>query len=63
MREARCLWGKNSVNIMYFCMWPLAYLIALKDRIEGKVRYSHREFIINKDIAHITIESLNSDIF
>lgn len=44
-KKMKNLWGGNSnITIFYWCIIP-GYLLALKDRIEGKVEKTHREYI------------------
>ena len=52
------LWGNNSPRIAWALMWPLAWLLALKDRLQGKVRRTHREFSAANQIATITCQRL-----
>ena len=59
VKEAREIWGNNSDHLSYWLIFPIACLVAAKDRLQGKVRWSHREFIANRDIASICIERLN----
>lgn len=43
--EAIKLWGSNSSLYQYMAMLPISYVFVLKDRLQGKVRQTHREFI------------------
>jgi glycosyltransferase involved in cell wall biosynthesis len=55
--EQRIMWGKNPLKHLWFIVWPLAFLIVLIDRLQGKVRYTHRDFLDAdiKVIYNITI--------
>jgi glycosyltransferase involved in cell wall biosynthesis len=44
-RGAIKLWGENSSLFAFFLVLPIAYLFSLKDRAQGKVRKTHREFL------------------
>ncbi len=59
IRKARHLWGDNSHNLAYWLIFPFAYFMVVKDALQGKVRYSHREFLVNRDRAIFSIEFLN----
>ena len=39
-------------------MWSPAWLLALKDRLQGKVRRTHREFEAAKEVVTITAQRL-----
>jgi glycosyltransferase involved in cell wall biosynthesis len=54
MRQAAKMWGKNSSLFVFILMVPVAYLLALKDRLQGKVRKTHRDFISASRLATIT---------
>lgn len=58
LAEARKLWGGNSTAISYALAFPVAWCLALKDRWQGKVRKTHREFLANKQAARISVEHL-----
>jgi len=45
LREVVRLWGANSSLLVFVLMLPAGYLLALKDRMQGKVRKTHRDFI------------------
>ena len=62
IKKARHLWGENSTGLLYWLVFPLAYLIAVKDRLQGKVRYSQREFLANRDTVTFSMEILNQGI-
>ena len=57
-RDQLHLWCNNSPTIAWVLMWPLAWLLALKDRLQGKVRRTHREFSAANQIATITCQRL-----
>lgn len=51
-REAWSRWGENSFRVTLLLMFPIAYLLVLKDRFQRKVRKTHREFLIaTKDVV------------
>ena len=60
LSDARALWRNNSSSLSYLLMFPFGLLLALKDCIQGKVRYSHREFVANRGRACMTIKSFPS---
>ena len=60
--KARQLWGDNSYGLAYWLIFPFAYFIAVKDTLQGKVRFSHREFLANRYVARFDVEILNSII-
>lgn len=62
IEKARRLWGENSTGLLYWLVFPLAYLIAAKDRLQGKVRYSQREFLANRDTANFSTEILSQGV-
>ncbi len=57
-RDQLHLWGNNSPTVVWAMMSPLAWLLALKDRLQGKVRRTHREFLAASQIATITCQRL-----
>jgi len=59
LAEARRLWGENSSTLGYALAYPLALGLAVKDRIQGKVRPTHREFLASQTSARLTVECLN----
>jgi glycosyltransferase involved in cell wall biosynthesis len=63
--EAIRLWGTNSSLISYILLLPIGHLLALKDRLQGKVRKTHRDFICASKLVTITCarmgEKLNSE--
>jgi len=50
------LWGNNSPKIHWIIIFPLAFLFVIKDRLQGKVNYTHRDFIKASKIAVITFK-------
>lgn len=52
------LWGENTPLIFWALLWPPAWLLALKDRLQGKVRRTHREFEAAKEVVTITAQRL-----
>lgn len=57
-REQVCLWDDNTPIILWWLMWPFAWLLAFKDRLQGKVRQTHREFLAANRIVTITSQRL-----
>jgi hypothetical protein len=57
--EARQLWGDNSSTLQYFLAFPLAFSLAVKDRWQGKVRLTHREFMAAQRDARLIVERLS----
>ena len=47
------LWGKNSSLVLFCSAVAPAVLLVIKDNIQRKVRFTHREFEENKDLAEI----------
>jgi glycosyltransferase involved in cell wall biosynthesis len=39
------LWRGNTPLLWYVCAYPLAWMLAKKDALQGKVRKTHREFV------------------
>jgi glycosyltransferase involved in cell wall biosynthesis len=58
-QEALRIWGDNSFYFVFLMTIPIAYLLALKDSLQGKVVKSHRDFLVATGQAIITIERLN----
>lgn len=54
LRQAAKMWGQNSSLSAFILMVPVGYLLALKDRLQGKVSMTHREFIAASKVATIT---------
>jgi len=55
MRDSMRLWGANSPPMALLSLLPLAHLLALKDRLQGKVKQTHREFLAaEKDVQFTT---------
>lgn len=52
------LWGKNTSLILWAVLWSPAWLLALKDRLQGKVRRTHREFDAAKEVVTITAQRM-----
>jgi glycosyltransferase involved in cell wall biosynthesis len=60
MRQAAKMWGQNSSLFTFILMIPTAFLLVLKDRFQGKVRMSHRDFIAASKEATITYMKLST---
>ena len=51
------LWNR-TVPIFYFILvLPITFLLVLKDNLEGKVRKTHRDFIVSRREAVLTVTS------
>lgn len=55
-REARALWGYHSSRLLFLVAVPCGWLLALKDRWQGKVVMTHRAFLANREHASLTVE-------
>ena len=53
------LWDKNSSYLTFAFALPFALALVVNDRLQGKVRFTHREFLLAKTSALITIQMLN----
>lgn len=60
--EARRLWGDNTSTLSFWTTFPVALVLAMKDRLQGKVRMTHREFLAGKDTSHYSIEVLSKGV-
>lgn len=58
-REQMHLWAGNSSWTLFLLMWPVGCLLALKDELQGKVRKTHREFVVAQNVVNIVSENLN----
>jgi glycosyltransferase involved in cell wall biosynthesis len=52
------LWGENTPLFLWALLWSPAWLLALKDRLQGKVRRTHREFEAANKVVTITAQRL-----
>jgi glycosyltransferase involved in cell wall biosynthesis len=60
LSEAFQLWKADKWQIaLLLVIWPISQALALKDRLQGKVRKTHREFLAAQAVATIAIEKLN----
>jgi glycosyltransferase involved in cell wall biosynthesis len=59
--QARVLWQKNSSEIAFWSFGILGCLLAIKDRLQGKVEKTHREFEKNNTLARISVENFSSN--
>ena len=55
--QAVKLWGKNSSRLTFLLMFPIATVLAFRDRMRGKVRMTHREFDLAKRRVLISVKS------
>jgi glycosyltransferase involved in cell wall biosynthesis len=60
MLQAAKMWGQNSSLYAFILMVPVAFLLALKDRLQGKVKMTHRDFIAASRLATISYMPLNT---
>lgn len=61
-RESQCLWRDNSSRLAFWLATPLAWLLACKDVLQGKVVKSHRDFLAaNNGHTSITAVRLNGN--
>lgn len=59
IKDALRMWGRTRGHaIGALTVFPLAYLLSIKDAIQGKVRKTHREYLKAEKVAVITIEQL-----
>jgi glycosyltransferase involved in cell wall biosynthesis len=63
MRQAAKMWGQNSSLSAFILMIPVAFVLALKDRMQGKVRMTHRDFIAASRLATIKYMPLSKSPF
>lgn len=49
-RASRLLWADNPGGRLFWCAYPFAALLALRDRMRGTVVRSHRLFDANRDV-------------
>ena len=59
-RKAWRLWGNNSSRRLFRVATLCGWLLALKDRWQGKVVKTHRDFLAAREVARITIEPLKT---
>ena len=62
LREMQQLWDSNSKALDFWLAFPLACAMAIKDRLQGKVRKTHRAFLDGKNAAHITTTELTNGV-
>jgi glycosyltransferase involved in cell wall biosynthesis len=58
--QALRLWDNNSPWPAFWLATPLAFALALKDQLQGKVRKTHQVCLANQNTARLTVEVLNS---
>jgi glycosyltransferase involved in cell wall biosynthesis len=58
--EALRMWGHNTGWFVFWLACPLAFALAAKDRLQGKVRRTHREFLAAHETSALTVEVLNA---
>ena len=54
LSNALKLWGKNSIRLYFYLAFPFALALAIKDRLHGKVRKTHRDFFSAQKSVKIT---------
>lgn len=57
-RDQLRLWAGNSSILSWGLLWPVAWALAVKDFIQGKVRQTHREFLAARQVVVVTCEPL-----
>jgi glycosyltransferase involved in cell wall biosynthesis len=60
IRQAAMMWGENSSLSTFILMVPAAFLLVLKDRLQGKVIRTHRDFIAANRLATIKYTTLST---
>ena len=58
INESINLWGSNNSLIFFILMICPAYIFVLKDRLQGKVRKTHIDFIKANKLVNITYEEI-----
>ena len=61
LRDQLLLWADNTTRVNFFMMMPMGYLLALKDRLQGKVRRTHREFLVASKQVCITCTRMGAN--
>jgi glycosyltransferase involved in cell wall biosynthesis len=59
--KSRRLWGENSSTFLFWIMFPIALGLAVKDRLQGKVKMTHRKFLAAQDSANFSIKILTDN--
>jgi glycosyltransferase involved in cell wall biosynthesis len=60
--EAFRLWQADGREIvLLLALWPVALALAFKDRLQGKVRKTHRDFLVAQAVATVTTERLTHE--
>ncbi len=60
-REAMALWRVGPMDLLKFiAVLPVSELLSMKDRLQGKVRRTHRDFLEARNHVKIEISRLNS---
>ena len=50
------MWDVVSDNYTYLLLYPVGFLLAIRDKMSGKVVMTHRDFEYAKD--HVTIKTI-----
>jgi glycosyltransferase involved in cell wall biosynthesis len=53
LKDQILLWGYNPLHRILLLLWPIAYILVIKDRLQKKVLYTHRDF--NEASKSVTI--------
>lgn len=61
-RDQVRMWADNSPKSLFVLMWPVGWLLALKDRLQRKVRMTHREFHAAEKLVTISYNYLGRDL-
>lgn len=55
--ESIKLWGANSSRLLFLLMTPIAFVFAIKDTVQRKVKKTHREFDTANKTVTITVDA------
>jgi glycosyltransferase involved in cell wall biosynthesis len=58
--QAKKLWGSNSNHLSFYFAFPFALALAFRDRLQGKVKKTHLEFLESQSIGRFTTEILGA---
>ena len=62
LRDQVRMWADNSPKSLFVLMWPVGWLLALKDRLQRKVRMTHREFHAAEKLVTMSYNYLGRDL-
>lgn len=59
INEALRVWPVDIFSMaVFFFLFPAAYSLVIKDRLQGKVRMTHREYLLARDVVKIDCQVL-----